>query len=132
LKSFGVATVAPPMLLVGRSNCAGRTVHLSLDFVFTPSDCLQLASYRRARWALAVRRVVAVGVLVFALRHLLIAGIDWKFVLYIVLALFIAVPFVITRIIMCGALAIWRPTIRVSIDDDGISVRSEENKQDIP
>lgn len=105
---------------------------VTLDFVFTPTDWLQLSSYRRGRLSFLVRRLIALIVVACAFWHLIDSGLNWHFALYILLAVWIGIPFLVTRTIMCCVLAIMRPTIHISIDDDHVSIESKRSKQQIP
>lgn len=108
-----------------------RKMCVTLDFVFTPTDWLQLSSYRRGRLSFGVRRLVALIFGAYAFWNLIDSGLDWHFGLCILMAVSIGIPFIVTRTILSFILAIMRPTIHMLIDNDRISIESNRSQQQI-
>jgi hypothetical protein len=96
-------------------------MHLSVEFVITPTDCIQLIYQSHARWSIVLRRIVALGILALCVRHLLTIGLEWEFTVYLLLAVLVGVPLVSMRLGMLYMVVRYRPVIHISIDDDSIS-----------
>ncbi len=80
-----------------------------------------------------VRSVLALIVVAYALLRLMDSGLDGDFILSMLLAACIGIPFFVPGIFMFCILAMTRPTIHVSIDDDHVvSVGPKHSQQQIP
>lgn len=107
-------------------------MQLSLEFQTTLADFRQLASDRRSRRSLIVRRVTAVGAILFAFHHLWTVGFDWEFGIIVVVAIIFGVPLSTVYLFIWLSIVFGRPTRWLTIDDTGVSQGSEKRKQDIP
>lgn len=110
-------------------NLSQQTTRISLEFQPTFTDFLQLASDRRSRWSLIARRVIAAGVLAFALIHLRTHGLDWEVGVSAVVAIMFGIPIYITYLFLW---LIGRTGVRISIDDDSICFGFGKHYQTIP
>lgn len=107
-------------------------MHFSLEIQPTLRDFLQLASDRRSRWSLIVSRGIAALALLYGMHHYRANGLDWEFGLIIAFAVIVGAPFHVTYVLIWLVLAIRSPMIHVSIDANGICVRSNNHERDFP
>ena len=104
----------------------------SLEFQPTIADIYRITSDRLSRIGLIVRRLIAGCLIVYGMYGLSVNGLNWVAGTSLLVAVMLWVPFYIFYLFFGIYLAIKKPILQISIDEECVCLKSKRQSENLP